>query len=186
MSPSVTAPKLDYESYLRLPEDGRRHEVLDGEHVVSPAPSIRHQTVVANLLRLLGQWVHDRDLGRVWTAPLDVVLGPHDIVQPDLVFVRNERLQIAGPTAVQGAPDVVVEVVSPSTRSRDMESKRRIYETAGVQEYWLIDPDACSVEILERAGSSFRLARRFGDGHTGELSSAMFPDLRLSLDDLFS
>lgn len=186
MSPSVTAPKLDYEAYLRLPDDGRRHEVLDGEHVVSPAPSVRHQTVVANLLRLLGQWVYDHDLGRVWTAPLDVVLGPNDIVQPDLVFVSKDRLRIAGASAVHGAPDLVVEVVSPSTRVRDVESKRRIYEAAGVLAYWLIDPDACSVEVLVRADSSLRPAGRFGEAATDSLSSTMFPDLHLSLEDLFA
>src|SRR5688572_26998104 len=113
------ARKLTYEDYVLIPEDGRRHEILDGEHYGTASPFIRHQDVVANLHFALSVFNRTHRLGKILLAPTDVILSPHDVVVPDLIFVSNERLGIVGEKNVQGAPDLIVEVLSKGTRQRD-------------------------------------------------------------------
>lgn len=114
------APRpLTYEDLLETPDDGNRYEILGGELIVSPAPTPMHQRVLARLFRLIDRFVQDKNAGELFFAPLDVRFDPHDIVEPDLLFIRRERLDIIDEKLIEGAPDLVVEVLSPSSRGRD-------------------------------------------------------------------
>jgi Uma2 family endonuclease len=148
--------RLTYADYRQLPEDGRRYEILEGRLEVSPSATLVHQTVVARLMALLLPWILERDLGRLLTAPLDVILSNDTIVQPDLLFVSRERLKAIAGRWIHGCPDLVIEVLSQSTSSRDLGAKRQIYARFGVQEYWIVDPEARSITLLALDGSAYR------------------------------
>jgi Uma2 family endonuclease len=186
---ATTSTRLTYADLVAMPEDGKRHELIDGEHYVTPAPTLRHQLVLGHLHLDLAGWVEANGLGQVFFAPLDVVLSDHDVVEPDLLFVSTARLDRLGRAYVHDAPDLVVEVLSPGTRKIDATKKLRLYERFGVAEYWMIDPDAEWVEV-HRAGSAgkpglhpaARLLRERGDG---PLTSPLFPGFALQLDRLF-
>jgi Uma2 family endonuclease len=180
--------KLTYADLVALPEDGLRHELIDGEHYVSPSPTTRHQIVLGNLFWVLEGFVRQQGQGRVLFAPVDVFLSESDILVPDLVYVSNKRLARVEKPYIRGAPDLVVEVLSPSTRKRDVGVKRRCYEEFGVAEYWIVDPELETVEVFRQSASRdglrqvAELSRAFGDG---PLMSPLFPGLALSLDQLF-
>ena len=131
--------KVTYDDYAKTPED-ERWELLDGELIMAAAPNMKHQSVQSNTDWHVQRFVRDRDLGRVFNAPTDVVLSEHDVVQPDLVFVSSEREHIITDANIQGAPDLVVEILSPSTASRDWRDKLDLYARHGVAEYWLDGP----------------------------------------------
>ena len=136
----ATAVKLTYNDYAKTPDD-ERYELIDGELIMAPAPYLAHQSVSFNLSSALGP-VAQSGLGRFYAAPADVVLSAHDVVQPDLLFIAAERADIITEANVQGAPDLVVEILSQSTAQRDWTQKRELYARHGVKEMWLIDPDA--------------------------------------------
>ena len=171
------ARKLTYEDYCRIPDDRCRHEILDGEHVVSPAPFVPHQWAVGALFAALHTKIHVPRHGFVFTSPIDVRLGPHDIVQPDVLAIRAERAEIITEPWIDGAPDLVVEVLSPSTGRRDRGLKAAGYATFGVREYWLVDLVARTVEQFELEGD------RYAPRHTATttLRSIVFPDVTLEL-----
>jgi len=145
--------KLTYDDYVTLPDDGRRYEILDGELAVSPSPLTRHQQVSVLLAHAMLGWVLERALGTVLTAPCDVILDNTTILQPDLLFVSAARSSIITRRAVEGAPDLVVEILSDSTAARDRGAKMKLYARYGVVRYWIIDIDARTLEIHHlRAG----------------------------------
>src|SRR6266851_2987465 len=131
---TIVAPKLTYEDLRKMPEDGKRYELIDGEVYMTPSPNTKHQTIVGNLHMALRQFVDNRGLGKIFLAPFDVVFGERTAVQPDLLFIRKSRLSILTDLNVQGAPDLVIEVLSPSTASFDRETKLQVYARAGVAE----------------------------------------------------
>ena len=131
--------KLTYEDYAKTPE-WERWELIDGVLIMAAAPNLMHQDVEMNMALSVGAWVRQRELGKVYTSPVDVVFTDNDTLQPDLVFVSNERAHILTAANIQGAPDLVVEILSPSTTSRDWRDKMDIYERHGVTEYWVVDP----------------------------------------------
>ena len=139
--------KLTYEDYAKTPED-ERYELLDGELIKLTTPNIPHQSVRAQLGVRLFFFVQERDLGQVFFVPFDVVLSDTDVVQPDLIFVSREREHIITHANIQGAPDLVVEILSPSTAERDRTVKRRLYAEHGVKEYWQVEPEAQTVTVL--------------------------------------
>ncbi|NOZ55325.1 MAG: Uma2 family endonuclease [Calditrichaeota bacterium] len=143
-----TVERLTLEDYRQLPDDGKRYEILEGELAVTPAPGTKHQRIVGNLFRLLTQFLSKGPAGEVFVAPLDVVLAPHTVVQPDLLFVSEARANIIREDGIYGAPDLVVEVLSPSTAERDRGVKRRLYLHYGVREVWLMDPEARTFEVV--------------------------------------
>ncbi len=143
--------RLTYEDYLAFPDDGRRHQLIDGEHVVTPAPSLRHQDVLGNLYTALKDYLRERPIGKVYIAPVDVVLSAASVVQPDLLFVFSDRRDILAGDRIDGAPDLVVEVLSSSTRRLDQGAKRTLYDRFGVRECWLVDPDSETVTVHRRA-----------------------------------
>jgi Uma2 family endonuclease len=178
--------KLTYEDFVRFPEDGQRHEILDGVHVVSPAPAPDHQFLLHDLQVVLGSFIREHKLGRMAAAPLDVELSKHNIFQPDLLFISNERLGIVGSTKLEGVPDLVAEVLSPSTRRRDLGEKRACYEQLGVREYWIFDLQAATVQIFRREGTSF-LPPIFLSAENGDrLTTPLLPGLEISLREVFS
>ena len=178
--------KLSYEDYALIPDDGRRHEILDGEHVVSPAPKTKHQRLVSRLDRSLGSHVDERGVGEVFVAPFDVVLSDHDILQPDVCFVADDRLGIVDEDNCKGAPDLVVEVLSSSTRRRDLIEKRRQYERFGVREYWVVDPAIDTVQVFRREeGGAYVRAAELSAEADDALASPLVPDWRLALSRLF-
>jgi Uma2 family endonuclease len=144
---------LTYEDYVLLPDDGLRHEIIDGEHYANPAPNTKHQTVQGNLYAALRAYVKQHRLGAVFGAPFDVVLSELDVVQPDVVFVSNARRASITAANVQGAPDLVIEILSPSNRQYDEVVKRKRDAAMGVAEYWIVDPESETVKIYRRAGN---------------------------------
>ena len=182
----VTAPpvlKHTYADYCLTPDD-ERYELLDGELVMSPSPRLPHQEICMELGALLHLFVKTRGLGRVYSAPCDVVLSETDVVQPDLLFVANERAHILfDGDNVQGAPDLVVEILSPSTAERDRTVKRALYAQYGVQEYWLVDPDTKTVTVLVLDAGAFAEVACHGAGQT--LTSPTLPGFTVNLNDLF-
>jgi Uma2 family endonuclease len=130
-----------------LPETNLPVELWNGEIIMSPAPHPDHQRIVRNFFRKLDQLVAERQLGEVLFSPVDVVLTPHRVVQPDVLFIAKARHDIVG-SCVDGAPDLVMEVISAGSWQRDRIEKKALYESAGVAEYWLIDPDAGTIEVF--------------------------------------
>ena len=178
--------RLTHEDYLAFPDDGRRHELIDGEHVVTPSPTRRHQQVFGRLFLALGTYLQQNPAGELYAAPLDVILSEHDVVQPDILFVSKERSAVLG-TWVHGAPDLAVEIVSPSTRRLDEMAKRRVYDRFGVTEFWVIDPEIEIVRIYRQAGAGgFDRPLELRPEDRQLLESALFPGFSLTLDDLFA
>jgi Uma2 family endonuclease len=178
----TTVRKLTYADYAKMPADGFRHEIIEGEEYMTPPPGTDHQTVVVNLARILGNHVVARKLGRMFVAPTAVVLSKHDAVEPDVMFVSKANASIITPKNIQGAPDLVVEVLSPSTAANDRGPKLKKYEEADVREYWIVDPSAKTVEIRE-----FRTSRRMRAYQDDQsFQSELFPGLSVRLEDIFS
>ena len=174
--------RFNYDDYLQLPED-KRYEILDGELFVVPAPNIRHQRIAIRLQLRLFQHVEQNGLGELLAAPCDVLLSEENVVQPDILFVAKTRLRIIGKTNVPGAPDMVAEILSPGTRQKDLAIKRKIYARFGVQEYWIVDPDRKTVEVLSWTESGYHTEAIVPAG--GTLNSALFPGLNLNLAEIF-
>ena len=178
----TTAKKLTCADYEKMPADGFRHEILDGEEFMAPPPSTDHQAVVGNVFRLHANHAATRKLGRVFVAPTAVVLSLHDAVEPDVFFVSKSNASIITSRNIQGAPDLVVEVLSPSTASNDRGPKLSTYDRAGVREYWIVDPTAKTVEIREFGNT--RRTRAYQDDQS--FQSEAFPGLTVRLEDIFS
>ena len=186
MNPATPGLKLTYDDFLLFPDDGKRHELIDGEHYVTPAPNLRHQRISGNLFSLINSWLDEHPVGGVWYAPLDVVFSNIDIVEPDLLYLSNKRMAAVGtPQNLRGAPEIAIEIGSPSTRSRDETIKRRLYERSGVDEYWIVDPETEVVRVYRRAKKGFgrvtELSRKAGD----VLTTPLLPGLELPLSRIF-
>lgn len=186
MEPTTSSRKLTYADYVRLPDDNLRHEIIGGEHFVSPSPVTRHQRISRRLLRLLDTYLEEHLIGEVFDAPFDVLLSEFDIVVPDLVYLSNERAHFLTEKNLQGPPDLVMEILSLSTRRRDERLKRELYEWVGVQEYWLIDPDRNLVTAYRRSGSSFGPPARYSASGKQVLATDLLPGLTVSLEKLFA
>ena len=172
--------KLTYADYVRFPDDGLRHEIIDGEHYVTPSPATRHQRIVGNLLYFIRHYLESNPVGEVFGAPFDTLLSEFDVVVPDVLYLSRERAGFLTSKNLQGPPDLVIEVLSPSTKSRDTRLKRDLYERVGVTEYWIVDPERDVVEVHRRAGGSFEPP--IGFTRPDVLSTPLLPDLKLPLD----
>jgi len=185
--PPASGVRLTYDDFVQFPEDGKRHELIDGEHVVTPSPNMKHQAVLRNLAGLIWSYLRTHRVGQVFFAPFDVVFSEFDVVEPDLLFVSKERQsQILTAANVQGAPDLVVEIGSPSTRRRDDTVKRRLYEQFGVAEYWVVDPELDEIKVYRRAGGRFERLALLSAEHGDVLTSPLLPGLELPLADVFA
>ena len=174
--------KFTYEDYLNAPED-KRYELLDGELVPIPALGERHQSISILLGSKLVQFASENSLGRVYHAPFDVVLSDVDVVQPDLLLVSNERDHIITPANIQGAPDLVVEILSPSTAERDKTFKRALYAKHGVNEYWMVDTAEKDITVLLLGERGYEVVDVYGEGEI--LISPTLQGFTLNIGDLF-
>ncbi|MBE3588748.1 Uma2 family endonuclease [Desulfofundulus thermocisternus] len=138
--------KFTYEDYLLLPED-KRYEIIGGDIFMTPSPKRAHQKVSRNLTTILWSYVKDHALGEVYEAPFDVLFGQNDVVQPDIMFVARNNLSIIGENNIQGAPDLIIEILSPSSAERDLFLKKKLYARHAVKEYWIVDPGARTVTV---------------------------------------
>ena len=177
-----------YRDLVALPDDGLRHELIDGEHVVTPSPAIPHQVILWNLTQLLGPYLRANPIGTALAGPVDVKLSLSTVLVPDLVYFTAERFaRVVNEKHATAAPDLVVEILSPGTRRRDKGRKRAVYDREGVREYWIVDPEACSITALRRPGVDAGLT----DVSTltvaaGDiLESPLFPGLQIPMRDVF-
>jgi Uma2 family endonuclease len=178
--------KLTYDDFVLFPDDGMRHELIDGEHYVTPSPNSKHQIVLGNLHLLIGHWLREHRIGRVLLSPLDVVFTTFDVVEPDMLYLSNERAaQVLKSKNVQGVPELLIEIGSPSTRKRDETIKRRLYERSGVSEYWVVDPELDRVRVYRAGEGGFEkpieLSLEAGD----VLRTSLLPGLDLPLIRIF-
>jgi len=181
------ARKLTYADFLLFPDDGKRHELIDGVHYVTPSPNLGHQELVGRLHLAIGNFLAThRHLGRVFLSPLDVVMSDYDVVEPDLLFVASDQ-PILTDANVQGPPALVIEILSPGTRRRDEGIKRRLFDQKGVREYWLVDPKGRRVSICRRtADGSFPIVATLDAAANHDLTTPLFPEFSLSVTELFS
>ena len=181
-----TRPWPTYEDYLNIPGDDR-YELIDGEFILVSAPDTGHQTVEIRLGSRMYFFVEeDNDLGRVYTAPFEVVLTDPkgiNIIQPDIIFVSKEREHIITPANIQGAPDLIVEILSPSTGRRDRTTKRDLYARHGVEEYWIADPEAQTVIVMLLKDGAFETVGEYVIEDT--LISPTLEGFSVRLDSIF-
>lgn len=175
--------RFTYGDYRLLPENGKRYQLIDGDLRMTPSPTSWHQSVSGRLQFLLTQFLEQRGLGKVFDAPLDVILSDTDVVQPDLLFISTAHRDRIAPEGIQGAPDLVVEILSPSSRDLDLTVKRKLYARHGTIEYWIVDPDARAIALYRLQEAPDRPAATFHAGQT--LQSPLLPGLNLVVDDVF-
>jgi Uma2 family endonuclease len=178
--------RLTYADFLLFPEDGNRHELIGGVHYVTPSPYIPHQVLVGRLFVAIANFLKTRrELGRVFLSPVDVVVSEHDIVVPDLIFVASDQQAIVTDASVQGSPALVVEVLSKSTRRRDVGIKRKLFDQQGVREYWLVDREAMAVTVRRRAeDGTFPAIEILTEGD--QLTTPLLPGFALLMRELFT
>lgn len=183
---TVTAETLllTYEDYCQLPDDGKRYELIEGEVHMIAAPTTEHQRISFNLTIAIGTYVRENSLGSLFAAPTDVVLSRWDVVQPDLLFVGKDREAIITETHIDGAPDLIIEILSPSTASLDQLVKRQLYARHGVRELWLVSPEANTIEVLELHKRAYRRRTLAGRGDT--VTSSVLEGLELAVDEVFA
>jgi len=175
--------KLTYEDYVLFPNDGKRHEIVAGEHLMTPSPWTKHQVVSKNLSWLIESHIRQTGVGHVFDAPFDVVLSDTNIVQPDLVYVSKEHSEIITEKNIRGTPDLVVEILSKSTAATDRILKRDLYAQFEVREYWIVDPDANTVEVY--VWTPTRYQKKKGLGRTDRLTTEVIPGLVIALEEVF-
>ncbi len=173
------------DDYRTLPETGPRYQLIDGELIhMSPAPSFDHQRIVLELAIKLAQYVRENRLGELAVSPIDVYLSDHDVIQPDILFVSEAREKRSSPDGVHGAPDLIVEVLSPTTRDLDLGAKKVLYARHGVTEYWVVDLDDQTISVYDfdedTTNPKLRLER------DATLTSDVLPGFALLLEELFS
>lgn len=176
-----TKIKYNYQDYLQLPED-RRYEIIDGDLFMVPSPNANHQRTLANIFYIFSRHVRENDTGTVYCAPFDVLFSEEDIVQPDIIFVSNENKKIITKDNIEGAPDLLVEILSPSTSKRDIGIKKKLYARHGVREYWIVDPENETVEILRLSGKEYESKRYH---KKDRLNSVIMKDLEFEAKEIF-
>jgi len=175
---------LTWRDLWHTPDDGNRYEIINGEVYVSPAPYVSHQEILRNLFVILHDHVRKHRLGTVLFAPLGIVLEKASAVQPDLIFIASARRSIIEDKAVFGASDLIVEVLSPSTASRDRGMKRDLYLRCGVAHYWLIDRRKGTLQALRREAGTYAVEAEVGA--RGTFKPALFPSLSIRLREVFA
>ena len=174
---------MNYDQYCLLPEDRNQYELIDGELIVTPSPTARHQEISIKLCTRLLAFVEMNALGKVYGAPLDAIFDEYTVVQPDILFVSRERLGEVVKERIEGAPDLAVEILSPSTADKDRRRKLAVYSRFGVREYWIVDPEGRTIELYERIGEALKLTRRFAWSETFE--SKLISGFRVEVASIF-
>ena len=174
--------RVTYTDYCRLVDDGKRYQLIDGKLLMTPSPSSWHQRVSIKLASLLHRFAEARGLGVVLVAPLDVILTDEDVVQPDILFVARAHEGRIASEGIRGAPDLVVEILSPSTRKLDLETKTDLYAREGVQEYWVVDGESETVSVYRFKGE--RAAPVQVLEKTEFLQTTLLPGLTIPLSEI--
>jgi Uma2 family endonuclease len=175
-----TRSKLTYADYIRIPEDGMLHEIINGAHYMNPAPNSYHQTISRRIQFMLYSQIEQKGEGVVYDAPYDVQLSPHDIVQPDIVVVLSKHMHIITPTKIKGTPDLVIEILSPSSEERDRQLKKDQYRAAGVPEYWIVDPCEHAVEQFVLENGNYKLQPA-----ANVLELSVLPNVKIRLEEVW-
>lgn len=183
MALPTTHQRMSATEFLRLPQGPPYFQLIEGELYMSPSPSRRHQQIIVALSSLIWTHLQQHPQGTVLVAPSDVHLGPDDVYEPDLYFVSRERASILADHGTNGAPDLVVEVLSPSIARLDLEAKRRAYAAAGVKELWIVSPERGTLQQFDFSRSADTPARSCAPGET--LTTPILPGLGLSLVAVF-
>jgi len=178
----VEKKRYTYEDYLKTP-DNQRYELIEGELLMTPSPVPRHQKISGKLGFELMRFITENDLGEVFYAPCDVYLDDENVVQPDILFISKERLNIIGDKNIQGAPELVVEIISENTAYRDMVQKKRLYARFGVREYWIVIPEDGSIEIYILRDNTYELYKAYGKNDI--LESPYLKDFKIGLKEIF-
>lgn len=174
--------RYTYEDYLKTPED-QRYELIEGDLIMVPSPVPYHQKISRELGFELLKFVKDTDLGEVFYAPCDVVLSDENVVQPDILFISKDRLNIIGEKNIQGPPDLSVEIVSESSAYRDLIQKKRLYSSFGVKEFWLVIPEEGVVEVYTLTEKEYSLLKRYKKDDI--LESSFLKGLKIELKKIF-
>jgi Uma2 family endonuclease len=175
---------LTYEDYCFLPNDRNRYEILAGELSVTPAPRTKHQSISSHLHRMLANHIVTNQLGYIYAAPTDVILAPTTVVQPDLIFVGNDRRHIITERAIEGPPTLLIEILSTTTHRTDRLTKAQLYAKHQVPHYWLVDPDQQALEAYELVIDRYDLAASASDAEI--FAPSLFPSLSFQLSDLWA
>jgi len=178
----VIGTKFTHADLLVMPDDGKRREIVDGELFVTPSPLSKHQLIVSRIAAALFLYLNAHPIGKLFTAPLDVIFGDYDVLEPDLLFILNEHRGIIQDW-VRGAPDLVIEVLSPSTARQDRGPKLKAYARFGVPECWIVDPDQQAVEVYRLAQQVYELAQTLRDQES--VTSPLLPGFALAVGELF-
>jgi Uma2 family endonuclease len=188
VSGSSPEKRLTYDDLCRMPDDGLRHEIIDGVHYVTPSPNVRHQELARRLVFEIELYLRQRPgAGEVFFAPLDVIFTKWDVVEPDVLVVTADQANILTPDNVQGPPALVIEILSRTTRNRDEHTKRQLFERGGVREYWIVDPKRETVTVFRReADQSFPRVAELTHMDRDVLTTPLLPGLSLALTDLFA
>jgi Uma2 family endonuclease len=167
---------------LVMPQDGRRREILDGELVVTPSPKFSHQAISRRICAAFLEYLEDHPIGEIVYAPLDVILSEFDVLEPDLLFVLNEHRSILKDW-VRGAPDLVIDIVSPASATTDRGPKLKAYARFGVPEYWIVDPEQKTIEVYRAGEQGYDLAQAFQEQE--ELTAPLLPGFILAVKEIF-
>ena len=187
MTTTPSTIKLTYEDYVSFPDDGKRHELIHGEHYVTPAPLTKHQRISVNLVSAIHHHCQQTKAGQIFSAPTDVIFTETDVVQPDLLYIAKDQDHVVTRENIQGAPDLIVEILSDSTRRRDERLKRTLYEQHGVREYWIIDPELDTIKILRLQDGRYATPQEISrEQPQATLTTSLLPGFILSLSDLFA
>jgi len=176
-----TAIKFNYQDYLQLPEN-KRYEIIDGDLFMVPSPNEAHQRFLVTLTNIMVNYVRKNKLGSIYCAPFDVLFSEEDIVQPDIIFVSNENRKIITKDNIKGAPDLLVEILSPGTSKRDLGIKKKLYAKKGVREYWIVDPERETVDVFKLKGREFE-GKRYGAQDC--LSCSVIKNLIIEVKEIF-
>jgi Uma2 family endonuclease len=178
----ITSLSYTHADLLAMPDDGKRREIIEGELYVTPSPVTIHQRIVGNIAYAFWKFLELHPLGELLVAPMDVILSQHDVLEPDLLFVLNEHKSFLQDW-VRGAPDLVIEILSPTTEARDRSIKLKAYARYGVGEYWIVDPTSQTVEVHRLAADGFQLAKTCGRSDTVE--TPLLPGFVLPVQSVF-
>jgi Uma2 family endonuclease len=181
---AVTMPLLTVENYKILPETGPRYQLIEGDLYMAPAPNRFHQDISRNLEYMLLKYLEEHPIGKIYDAPFDVYLDDYNVFQPDLVVVLKDRLSILTEAGAEGAPDFVVEILSPKTARLDRDNKRRVYATSGVRELWIIAPEKRQIEVYLLQENATAPAATYGEQERFE--SRLFPGLTFEAAKIFA
>jgi len=175
--------KFTYSDYLIYPTNGKQLQLIAGDFFMTPAPIIFHQDVSRNLETIIYKFVAENNLGKVYYAPTDVVLSTEDVIQPDILFVAKDRLNIIKEKNIKGAPDLIVEILSAKTKKMDSVIKRKLYAKYKVKEYWLVDLDKKQVEVLLLADNKYKSEGIYQKGQI--IKSQVIQGLKVKVNDIF-